>query len=150
MGFMIYDKKDGAFSLEVDWVKAVAQKPASSQTKGNTIVGKALADGRFGTLAAALTESGLLEVLQGDGPLTVFAPTDEAFAKLPKGTVESLFEAGEPGETAGDPEVSCQPRSDGIGIGIEGWLCQDGSGRVGIHCIHRWSGKGGRGGGLGC
>ncbi len=91
MGFMIYDKKDGAFSLEVDWVKAVAQKPTSSQTKENTIVGKALADGRFGTLAAALTESGLLEVLQGDGPLTVFAPTDEAFAKLPKGTVENLL-----------------------------------------------------------
>ena len=91
MGFMIYDKKDGAFSLEVDWVKAVAQKPTSSQTKENTIVGKALADGRFGTLAAALTESGLLEVLQGDGRLTVFAPTDEAFAKLPKGTVENLL-----------------------------------------------------------
>ena len=91
MGFMIYDKKDGAFSLEVDWVKAVAQKPTGSQTKESTIVGKALADGRFGTLAAALTESGLLEVLQGDGPLTVFAPTDEAFAKLPKGTVENLL-----------------------------------------------------------
>lgn len=91
MGFMIYDKKDGAFSLEVDWVKAVAEKPTSSQTKENTIVGKALADGRFGTLAAALTESGLLEVLQGDGPLTVFAPTDEAFAKLPRGTVENLL-----------------------------------------------------------
>ena len=91
MGFMIYDKKDGAFSLEIDWVKAVAQKPTSSQTKENTIVGKALADGRFNTLAAALTESGLLEVLQGDGPLTVFAPTDEAFAKLPEGTVENLL-----------------------------------------------------------
>ncbi|MBR9761536.1 fasciclin domain-containing protein [bacterium] len=88
---MIYDKKDGAFSLEVDWVKAVAQKPTGSQTEDDTIVGKALADGRFNTLAAALTESGLLEVLQGDGPLTVFAPTDEAFAKLPKGTVENLL-----------------------------------------------------------
>ncbi|MEN8871771.1 MAG: CIA30 family protein [Akkermansiaceae bacterium] len=91
LGFMIYDKKDGAFSLEVDWVKAVSEKPDAPGTQSDTIVGKALADGRFGTLAAALTESGLFEVLQGDGPLTVFAPTDKAFAKLPKGTVENLL-----------------------------------------------------------
>ena len=88
---MIYDKQDGDFSLEVDWVKAVAQEKSDSGKKSETIVSKALADGRFGTLAAALTESGLLEVLQGEGPFTVFAPTDEAFAKLPEGTVEDLL-----------------------------------------------------------
>lgn len=91
LGFMIYDKKDGAFSLEVDWVKAVAQNGSDSVKNTGTIVGKALSDGRFGTLATALTESGLLEVLQGEGPFTVFAPTDKAFAKLPKGTVEDLL-----------------------------------------------------------
>lgn len=91
LGFMIYDKKDGAFSLEVDWVKAVSQNKNDSGKDSETIVGKALADGRFGTLAAALTESGLLEVLQGEGPFTVFAPTDKAFAKLPKGTVADLL-----------------------------------------------------------
>lgn len=55
------------------------------------IVTIAVEAGSFNTLAAALTEAGLVETLQGDGPFTVFAPTDEAFAKLPKGTVESLL-----------------------------------------------------------
>jgi uncharacterized surface protein with fasciclin (FAS1) repeats len=91
LGFMIYDKKDGEFSLEVDWVKAVSQSSSGSGRESGTIISKALADGRFGTLAAALTGSGLLEMLQGEGPFTVFAPTDEAFAKLPKGTVEDLL-----------------------------------------------------------
>jgi len=56
-----------------------------------TIVDVAVADGRFTTLATALTEAGLIETLQGDGPFTVFAPTDEAFAKLPEGTLEALL-----------------------------------------------------------
>jgi len=55
------------------------------------IVTIAVESGSFKTLATALTEAGLVETLQGDGPFTVFAPTDEAFAKLPKGTVESLL-----------------------------------------------------------
>ena len=55
------------------------------------IVSIALEAGTFNTLATALTEAGLVETLQGDGPFTVFAPTDEAFAKLPEGTVESLL-----------------------------------------------------------
>lgn len=56
-----------------------------------TIVDVAVADGRFSTLATALTEAGLVETLQGEGPFTVFAPTDDAFAKLPAGTVEALL-----------------------------------------------------------
>ena len=48
--------------------------------------------GQFNTLLAAASAAGLVEVLAGDGPLTVFAPTDEAFEKLPPGTVESLLE----------------------------------------------------------
>ncbi len=55
------------------------------------IVETALAAGSFKTLAAALTAADLVDTLQGEGPFTVFAPTDEAFAKLPKGTVESLL-----------------------------------------------------------
>lgn len=55
------------------------------------IVDTAVAAGSFNTLAAALTEAGLVNTLKGKGPFTVFAPTDEAFAKLPKGTVESLL-----------------------------------------------------------
>lgn len=55
------------------------------------IVETAVAAGSFKTLAAALQAAGLVETLQGDGPFTVLAPTDEAFAKLPAGTVESLL-----------------------------------------------------------
>jgi uncharacterized surface protein with fasciclin (FAS1) repeats len=55
------------------------------------IVDTAVAAGSFGTLATALTEAGLVETLKGEGPFTVFAPTDEAFAALPEGTLESLL-----------------------------------------------------------
>lgn len=56
-----------------------------------TIVDIAVADGRFTTLVAALQAAELVETLQGDGPFTVFAPTDDAFAKLPEGTLEALL-----------------------------------------------------------
>jgi uncharacterized surface protein with fasciclin (FAS1) repeats len=55
------------------------------------IVDTAVAAGTFKTLVAAVTAAKLVETLKGRGPFTVFAPTDEAFAKLPKGTVESLL-----------------------------------------------------------
>jgi len=55
------------------------------------IVDTAVADGRFKTLATALTAAGLVETLKGKGPFTVFAPTDDAFAKLPKATLENLL-----------------------------------------------------------
>jgi uncharacterized surface protein with fasciclin (FAS1) repeats len=55
------------------------------------IVDTAVAAGSFNTLAAALKAAGLVDALKGKGPFTVFAPTDEAFAKLPKGTVETLL-----------------------------------------------------------
>jgi len=59
--------------------------------KLSDIVDTAVADGRFKTLAAALGAAGLVETLKGEGPFTVFAPTDDAFAKLPAGTVETLL-----------------------------------------------------------
>jgi transforming growth factor-beta-induced protein len=55
------------------------------------IVDTAVAAGSFNTLAAALKAAGLIDVLKSAGPFTVFAPTDEAFAKLPEGTVETLL-----------------------------------------------------------
>ena len=55
------------------------------------IVDTAVGAGSFKTLAAALQAAGLVETLKGKGPFTVFAPTDAAFAKLPKGTVEDLL-----------------------------------------------------------
>jgi len=55
------------------------------------IVDTAVAAGSFKTLAAAVTAAGLVPTLKSAGPFTVFAPTDEAFAKLPAGTVEALL-----------------------------------------------------------
>ncbi len=55
------------------------------------IIDTAVAAGSFKTLAAAVTAAGLVPTLKGEGPFTVFAPTDEAFAKLPAGTVEALL-----------------------------------------------------------
>lgn len=56
-----------------------------------TIVDIAIEDGRFTTLVAAVQAADLVDTLQGEGPFTVFAPTDDAFAKLPKGTLEDLL-----------------------------------------------------------
>ncbi|MEM6741793.1 MAG: fasciclin domain-containing protein, partial [Pseudomonadota bacterium] len=56
------------------------------------IVDTAVEAGTFETLVAAVQAAGLVDTLKGDGPFTVFAPTDEAFAALPEGTVEGLLE----------------------------------------------------------
>jgi uncharacterized surface protein with fasciclin (FAS1) repeats len=55
------------------------------------IVDTAVEAGKFNTLVAAVKAAGLVDTLKGTGPFTVFAPTDDAFAKLPKGTVEDLL-----------------------------------------------------------
>ncbi len=68
----------------------VAAPAAFAEPKAD-IVDTAVAAGDFKTLAKALTEAGLVDTLKGKGPFTVFAPTDAAFAKLPKGTVEALL-----------------------------------------------------------
>lgn len=75
---------------------AVADQPVhpvktATCSKVSDIVDTAVAAGSFKTLAAALTEAGLVDALKGKGPFTVFAPTDAAFAKLPKGTVATLL-----------------------------------------------------------
>jgi uncharacterized surface protein with fasciclin (FAS1) repeats len=61
------------------------------QAQSQDIVDTAVAAGSFKTLATALKAAGLIDTLKGKGPFTVFAPTDEAFAKLPAGTVEDLL-----------------------------------------------------------
>jgi uncharacterized surface protein with fasciclin (FAS1) repeats len=74
-------------SLFVVGVLAVA--PASAQSKD--IVDTAVAAGSFKTLVSAVQAAGLVEVLKGAGPYTVFAPTDEAFAKIPKADLDALI-----------------------------------------------------------
>lgn len=64
---------------------------ATNSDDAKDVVDTAVAAGQFKTLAAALEAAGLIDALKGDGPFTVFAPTDEAFAKLPAGTVEALL-----------------------------------------------------------
>lgn len=64
---------------------------SASAGMNKDIVDTAVAAGSFNTLVAAVQAAGLVETLKGAGPYTVFAPTDEAFAKLPAGTVESLL-----------------------------------------------------------
>lgn len=64
---------------------------AGSKVARKDIVDTAVAAGSFKTLATALSAAGLVDTLKGPGPFTVFAPTDEAFAKLPKGTLEDLL-----------------------------------------------------------
>ena len=82
--FVVGSIAAGALVLAV-----VTSKPVSAQSKD--IVDTAVAAGSFKTLAAALTAADLVSTLKGAGPFTVFAPTDEAFAKLPAGTVEMLL-----------------------------------------------------------
>ena len=65
--------------------------PALAQDAGNDIVDIAVADGRFTTLVTAVQAAGLVDTLKSEGPFTVFAPTDDAFAALPAGTVEGLL-----------------------------------------------------------
>jgi uncharacterized surface protein with fasciclin (FAS1) repeats len=74
-------------------VAIAAATPAAAQerTPSGDIVAVAINAGTFETLVAAVKAAGLVETLQGAGPFTVFAPTDEAFAKLPSGTVEKLL-----------------------------------------------------------
>jgi len=70
---------------------AVSSLVATSQAFAADIVDTAVGAGSFKTLVAAVQAAGLVDTLKGAGPFTVFAPSDEAFAKLPAGTVEDLL-----------------------------------------------------------
>ena len=69
-----------------------AEAPCESKSAVPNVVQAAIAAGQFTTLVKALEAAGLVSALEGEGPFTVFAPTDEAFAKLPAGTLESLLQ----------------------------------------------------------
>ena len=79
-------------ALAIAALATAAPIAADEHKKTEDIVDTAVAAGSFTTLAAALEATGLVETLKGDGPFTVFAPTDDAFAKLPDGTVEALLQ----------------------------------------------------------
>jgi len=72
-------------------ILALTSAPALAQPPTKDIVDTAVAAGSFKTLAQALTAADLIKTLRSAGPFTVFAPTDEAFAKLPPGTLEALL-----------------------------------------------------------
>lgn len=77
------------FALAAAVAVAFTAVPAQAQTKD--IVDTAVGAGMFNTLVTAVKAAGLVETLKGTGPFTVFAPTDDAFKKLPAGTVENLL-----------------------------------------------------------
>ena len=100
LGFTLSDKKSGPFQLEVSEIRAekatdineiAVARQSNESGKSKDIVETAIAAGTFKTLVAAVKAAGLVDSLKGKGPLTVFAPSDEAFAKLPEGTVEDLL-----------------------------------------------------------
>ncbi|MBR3370773.1 MAG: fasciclin domain-containing protein [Rhodobacteraceae bacterium] len=72
-------------------VVAAFAAPAFADSHGQDIVDIAAGNEAFSTLVAAVTAAGLVDTLKGDGPFTVFAPTDEAFAALPEGTLDALL-----------------------------------------------------------
>jgi uncharacterized surface protein with fasciclin (FAS1) repeats len=72
-----------------------------AETSTQTVVEIAAGNNDFSTLVAAVKAAGLAETLSGDGPFTVFAPTNDAFAKLPKGTVEDLLKPENKAKLAG-------------------------------------------------
>ena len=86
------DTETGAAAAPASTSATATPSPSPSESMaGSDIVDTAVAAGDFTTLAAALEAAGLVETLKGEGPFTVFAPTDAAFAKLPAGTVEALL-----------------------------------------------------------
>ena len=80
-----------AVALTAGFLTRAQVVAAAEETARKDIVDTAVGAGNFKTLAAALKAAGLVDTLKGDGPFTVFAPTDDAFAKLPAGTLDSLL-----------------------------------------------------------
>jgi uncharacterized surface protein with fasciclin (FAS1) repeats len=81
----------GFTALSLSLLASPSAFAGGSTVATKDIVDTAVSAGSFKTLAAALDAAGLVETLKGKGPFTVFAPTDEAFAKLPEGTLKSLL-----------------------------------------------------------
>ena len=115
-----------------------ARPKAASQD----IVDTAVAAGSFKTLAAALQAAGLVDTLKGKGPFTVFAPTDEAFAKLPAGTVEDLLKPENKEKLVAILTYHVVPGRD-LGVSSnQNELGQDGERPVSRDQRQRWHGNG--------
>jgi hypothetical protein len=97
------------------------------------IVDTAVAAGNFKTLATALQAAGLIDTLKGKGPFTVFAPTDAAFAKIPKDQLEALLKD----KAAQGADLPRRP-GQGDGQGRQGRQGQDGSGQRVDRGHRRW------------
>lgn len=82
---------DSTTEVPADTTATTDPSAAPMATEGETIVDVATANGSFNTLVSAIQAAGLAETLSGEGPYTVFAPTDEAFAALPEGTLDKLL-----------------------------------------------------------
>ncbi len=103
IGILIGDKKDAPFDLEIGWIRTYGKGQGDFTERGadeaddkateapQRLIATAVSDGRFTTFKKALDAAGLTTFFQWDNPLTVFAPTDEAFSKLPAGTLEDLL-----------------------------------------------------------
>jgi len=106
VSILLGDKKPGPFELEIDWIRTYGKgqgnfterKAAAPDTKTaasdspQRLIATAEADERLSTFKQALDAAGLTPFFQWDNPLTVFAPSNEAFAKLPEGTLERLLQ----------------------------------------------------------
>lgn len=97
IGFTIADKQPGDFKLAIESIEIDYSETAKT---GGTIVDVASQAGSFDTLLTAAKKAGLVDALSGDGPLTIFAPTDDAFAALPDGTVSTLLKPENKGQLA--------------------------------------------------
>src|SRR3954466_14022252 len=87
---ILFAASSAAVTAEKCATTSITTVAYEKQTKSD-IVDTAAKAGSFKTLVAAVKAAGLVETLKGKGPFTVFAPTDEAFAKLPAGTIEKLL-----------------------------------------------------------
>ena len=99
VGIILADKQPGSFEVEIDWIRTYGKgkgeyteaESAAESTEAKRLTAILDSDERFSTMKTALDTAGLTTFFQWDNPLTVFAPTNEAFEKLPEGTLEILL-----------------------------------------------------------
>lgn len=91
IGFVLMNSMNTTQTTTMQPTPSTVMEKKETTMNTKTIVDIAVENGNFTTLVAAVKAAGLVETLSGKGPFTVFAPTDEAFAKLPAGTVENLL-----------------------------------------------------------
>jgi len=99
VSILLADKKSGPFDLEIQWIRTYGKGQGKLKSVKNVshqperLIATAVADGRFTIFKQALDTAKLTVFFQWDNPLTIFAPTDEAFSKLPEGLLEELLKS---------------------------------------------------------